>query len=384
MTVDSGVEHPMDIAFLIRSLEGGGAERQLVTLAKGLHARGHRVRVLTFYGGGLFEGDLKASGCSPISLGKGGRWDLLGFFIRLVRMLRDDKPQVIHAYMGPSNILVSLLKPLLAGVKVAWGVRGAQKDLSHYDRFTRFSYWAECRLSRFADLIIANSRAGLRHAVLHGFPSDRMVVIPNGIDTTRFRPDGESRTALRTIWGVADEEPLIGLVGRIDPVKDHLGFLEAAAKVAAVHPKVRFVCIGGGPKTCAAHLASEADRLGLAGRLRWEGPHADMPKVYPALDLLVSSSRGEGFSNVIAEAMACGVPAVVTDVGDSAWIVEGSGLVVPPGDPGALAAGVLEWLEGSGKSGHPGPSGRIATQFGVEGMVTRTEAALRGLVGIRP
>lgn len=384
MTADSGAEPPMDIAFLIRSLEGGGAERQLVTLAKGLHGRGHRVRVLTFYGGGLFEGDLKASGCLPLSLGKGGRWDLLGFFVRLVRMLRNDRPQVLHAYMGPSNILVSLLKPWLTGVKVVWGVRGAQKDLSHYDRFTRFTYWAECRLSRFADLIIANSRAGLCHAARRGFPFDRMVVIPNGIDTARFRPDEVSRRDLRATWGVADEAPLIGIVGRMDPVKDHLGFLEAAARIAAVHPQAQFICIGGGTKARAAHLASEADRLGLSGRLRWEGPHAEMPKVYPALDLLVSSSRGEGFSNVIAEAMACGVPAVVTDVGDSAWIVEGSGWVVPPGDPGVLAAGVIEWLERREKPGHSDPSERINTQFGVESMVVRTEAALRALVGTRP
>lgn len=381
MTAAPGGGARLDLAFLIRSLGGGGAERQLVALARGLHLRGHRIRVFTYHGGGLFEGDLKAAGVPVVSLQKGGRWDLVAFSLRLLQLLRREPPQVVHAYLGTSNILVALLKPFLRGTRVVWGVRAAQKDMSQYDHSTRVAYWVECRLSRWADLIIANSQAGRHHAVQQGFPAARMLVIPNGIDTARFRPERESRSRIRAAWGVAEDEPLVGLVGRMDPVKDHQGFLQAAAKVAEVHPKVRFICIGGGPAETASRLSAEADRLGLGERLRWEGPRADMPAVYSALDLLVSSSRGEGFSNVIAEAMACGVPAVVTDVGDSAWIVEGSGLVVPPGDPDALAAAVLAQL---GKPGGAAPRERITGHFGVETMVARTEAALAEVVRGRP
>jgi len=384
MTADPGGGAPLDLAFLIRSLGSGGAERQLVALAKGLHLRGHRVRVYTYYGGGLFEGDLKAAGVPVVSLQKGGRWDLVAFSLRLLRLLRRDLPEVVHAYLGTSNILVALMKPFLRRTRVVWGVRAAQKDMTQYDHSTRAAYWVECLLSRGADLIIANSQAGRRHAVLHGFPAERMTVIPNGIDTARFRPEPELRGVLRAAWGVTEDEPLVGLVGRMDPVKDHQGFLQAAARVAEVHPKVRFICIGGGPADIASRLAAEADRLGLGPRLRWEGPRPDMPGVYSALDLLVSSSRGEGFSNVIAEAMACGVPAVVTDVGDSAWIVEGSGLVVPPGDPDALAAAVLTQLEKPRGPGGAAPRDRITGQFGVEIMVERTEAALAGVIRGRP
>jgi len=384
MTAGPGSGAPLDLAFLIRSLGSGGAERQLVALAKGLHLRGHRVRVFTYYGGGLFEGDLKAAGVPVVSLQKGGRWDLVAFSLRLLRLLRRDPPQVVHAYLGTSNILVALLKPFLRRTRVVWGVRAAQKDMSQYDPSTRVAYWVECRLSRWADLIIANSQAGRRHAALHGFPAKRMTVIPNGIDTARFRPEPELRKAIRAAWGVAEDEPLVGLVGRMDPVKDHQGFLRAAATVAKVHPKARFICIGGGPADIATRLAAEADRLGLGQRLRWEAPRADMPGVYSALDLLVSSSRGEGFSNVIAEAMACGVAAVVTDVGDSAWIVEGSGLVVPPGNPDALAGAVLAQLGKAGGPGVPAPRDRITEQFAVVTMVERTEAALAEVIGGRP
>jgi glycosyltransferase involved in cell wall biosynthesis len=164
------------------------------------------------------------------------------------------------------------------------------------------------------------------------------VVIPNGVDTGRFAPDPDARAAVRSEWGVGQNEVLVGMVARLDPMKDHRNFLKAAARLGSRRPGTRFVCIGDGPPEYRQALVQEARDLCLEARLTWTGTRDDMPRVYNALDIAVSSSAyGEGTANTIIEAMATGVPCVVTEVGDSAAIVGSLGWVCPPSDSAALA-----------------------------------------------
>jgi glycosyltransferase involved in cell wall biosynthesis len=327
------------IAFLIRDLDYGGAQRQLVTLVKALNKESFDITVLCFYSGGCFEKDLKDSGVKIISLEKQGRWDLFKFFWRLVQKLKHIQPEVLHGYLGDPNLLTIFLKPLFPSIQMIWGVRGSNVDFSDYDWLSRLIFPWECFLSQFADLIIVNSNAGRAFHLAHGFPADKMVVIPNGIDTERFKPDPEARTKIRLEWGISEETVLIGLVGRLDPMKDHPTFLKAAALLCQQWQDVRFVCVGSGPENYAQKLYQLTNDLSISEKVIWPGACADMPAVYNALDIASSSSYSEGFPNVIAEAMACGVPCVVTDVGDSAWIVGDTSRVVPPRNPEALAAG---------------------------------------------
>ncbi len=329
----------MKITFLIRSLNYGGAERQLIILAKGLHDCGHSISVAVFYQNGPLEKDLHNYGVPVHVLDKQGRWDIFCFLFRLIRLLRHEKPDILHGYLGIPNIFTVLLKPVFPHIRMIWGVRASYMDLDRYDWLVRLSYRVECRLSRFADLIIVNSYAGLNLAIANGFPKNKMVVIPNGIDTERFQPDLESRKRVRAEWGIRANEKLMGLVGRLDPMKDHPTFLKAAALLAQERQDIRFVCVGDGPEPYKSELYTLARNLGLDDRLIWAGARNDMAAVYNALDVISSSSYGEGFSNVIGEAMACGVPCVVTDVGDSALIVSGCGVVVPPKNIDALSAG---------------------------------------------
>ena len=188
---------------------------------------------------------------------------------------------------------------------------------------------------------------------------------------------------MRAEWELGEHEILVGLVGRLDPMKDHPVFLEAASRIARVRRDVRFVCVGGGPADYAAALKQRAAALGLTNQLMWVGAREDMPAVYSALDIASSSSScGEGFSNTIAEAMACGVPCVVTDVGDSAWIVEGTGVIVPSGDYKALAQDLRRLIrlppqerKGLGEASRS----RVVTEFSIDKLVVSTEQAL-GLV----
>jgi glycosyltransferase involved in cell wall biosynthesis len=344
----------------------------LVTLAKGLHQRGTDVTVLVFYSGGDLEKELHTHGVKVIDLRKSGRWDVLPFFLRLKHEVRTVEPDLVYAFLGPANMLASLLRIFLPRLRIVWGVRAANVDLSQYEWLSRTTYYLERRLSRFADLIICNSQAGMRYAAAHGFPEKKMRVIPNGIDTEKFKPDSASRARVREEFKISEAERLIGLVGRLDPMKDHDTFLRAAAMLASDRPDCRFVCVGDGPPAYRAHLRQLAADLNLDSKLIWSGSRHDMPDVFNAMDIACSSSYGEGFSNVIGEGMACGVPYVVTDVGDSASIVEGTGLVVPPRVPGDLCEGMRLMLTKVGPELRAAARRSIVDRYTNEAMVNDT------------
>lgn len=362
------------ILFLTRSLDYGGAERQLVVLAKCLHERGYKVAVASFYAGGPLEKDLLDAGISTFNLEKRGRWDVIPFLWRLAGLIRREKPAVFHGYIT-GNLMTFPMKLLFPGIKTVWGVRASDMDLTQYDWLARMSFRLSCFLSKFADVIIVNSHAGRDYHVRHGYPAHHMVVIPNGIDTEKFKHDPAMRARLRSEWGIKENEILVGLVARIDPMKDHASFLKAASMLSKERSNVRFVCVGDGPEPLKSKLSAMSQELGLSNKLLWAGARNDMQAVYSGLDILASSSCfGEGFSNVIGEAMACGVPCVVTDAGDSRLIVGQTGIVVAPRDPDLLKTGLGMMLK---KKEDPSTLAedcrkRIVENFSIQAMVDAT------------
>ena len=374
----------MKILFLHRfkDVEGverefGGAERQLVDLACGLQSRGHAVTLVTFYPGGGMLADAERAGVRTISLDKSGRWDIPGFLWRLGRTLRRERADCVHGYLGLANTLLVLSRPLHRA-PVVWGIRSSDIDLGRYHWVARVDAWLEQKLSRFPRLIIANSHAGRRHAVDRGYPADRMIVVPNGIDLARFQRDEAGRSRVRAEWKVQPDEILIGRVGRIDPQKDQPTFLKAAAIVAAQRPEVRFVIVGNDRFGEQDDITPLVNRLDIGDRLIWAGHRADMAAVQSAFDLCVSSSAfGEGTPNVLVEAMACGTPCVTTDVGDSAIAVGTVGVVVPRRDPEALAQGILAAL--ANPVDRAAMRAHVAGRFSLENLVNSTEKALSDL-----
>jgi GalNAc-alpha-(1->4)-GalNAc-alpha-(1->3)-diNAcBac-PP-undecaprenol alpha-1,4-N-acetyl-D-galactosaminyltransferase len=373
------------LLFLIRSLETGGAERQLVELVKALDKTRFAITVVTFYDGGALGSGLKnADGVRLLSLHKRGRWDVLPFFYRFWRVVREVRPRIIHAYMGVANELSSLMA-WLVGAKAVWGIRASKKDFSHYDWLNRWDFRLGACLSQLADLIIVNSQAGKKDHIAQGYSRRRMVVIPNGIDSERFHPDREAGLRMRGCWGVAKNERLIGLVARLNPLKDHSTFLHAAALLARERLDVRFVCVGEGPAPYKQKLQALAEEEGLGKRLIWAGPCLEMVEVYNAFDVATSSSSfGEGFSNATAEAMACGIPCVVTDVGDSAAVTGGLGQVVPPGAPHEMKAAwerLLDLPEEQRAALSHACRHRIVQEYGVQQLARKTEEAFIHLLG---
>ena len=333
------------IALIIRSLDHGGAERQLLALAKALDKTRFDVAILTFYSSGVLEKELDDCGIRLISLDKCGRWDLPRFLSRLFCELRRLRPDVIHSYLDIPNVIAICAKPFCSRPAVLWGFRSGQLDLQKYDWLRRLGYFLERRLAYFPDRIIVNSHAGRSYLMSRGYPGEKLVVIHNGFDTTQFRPNNEARLRIRHEWGIADEDILIGLVARFDPVKDHATFLRAASLVSQVKPDARFVCVGSGPEAYRQKLVEALDQPLLSGKIVWAGMRSDMADVYNALDINVSSSISEGCPNVVGEAMASAVPCVVTDAGDAAMMVDDTGFVCSPQDPQALAASLISCIE---------------------------------------
>jgi glycosyltransferase involved in cell wall biosynthesis len=373
-------ERLLRVAFLIRALTAGGAERQLALLARGLAARGHEVSVLVFYGGSALESDLERSTVRIVNLRKNGRWDVVAFARRLIAALDQSRAQVLYSFWPTANILAALVRPAARSIPLAWGIRASDMQSHRYDWLGRLIAALEARLSRAAQMFVCNSRAGARVAAKQGFDVSRIRVIRNGVDTSRFRRDEAARLRLREEWGVTSAARLIGFVGRIDPMKGHRVFLQAAARVHEREPRTTFV-IAGGTREQTAQLRDQAEALGVGQAVRWSESRSDMPAFYSALDVLCSASLyGEGTSNVIAEAMSCGCPCVATDVGDSAELIGDLGRVVPPGNPVLLAEALLDLPHELQPAERQRIREHIAGLCDIESLVLHSEALLRDLV----
>lgn len=261
----------------------------------------------------------------------------------LYRLLRDSDASVIQTWMYHADLLGGVMSRLARKRVVTWGIRNAYLDASTVSTSARLSAMACARLSSVvpARIVSCSQCATETHARI-GYRRDRMQVIPNGYDVTRLAPDADSRAALRTEWSIPDNRVLLGMVARWDAQKDHANLLHALSLIGLDDTQWTVVLIGTDMTPGNAALVALVNRYGLAEKVRLLGPRDDVPRVMNALDVHVLSSVGEAFPNVVAEAMACGTPCVVTDVGDAALIVGETGWVVPARDSQALAGALRD------------------------------------------
>lgn len=334
---------PIRILHLITGLNTGGSEMALMRLLQGVDRAQFEMFVVCLIPLGPVGEQIQALGFPVTSLDMPpGRPTWRGFR-QLIQIIRQFQPNILQTWLYHADLLGLLAAKWTHLPTLIWNIRSAEMDFSKYPRLSGLVVRACALFSKLPNAIVVNSRTGQTVHTQLGYHPRHWVFIPNGIDTQQFTPNlrGEK---LRQDWGCLPDETVIGLVGRLDPMKDHPNFLQAIKIVAEQVPTTRFVCVGAGLPEYRAELEQLAEFLGLR-RLVWAGPCTEMPAVYNALDILVSSSKGEGFPNVVAEAMACGRPCIVTQVGDSALIVGETGLSVPPQDPQALANAILKMLE---------------------------------------
>lgn len=266
-------------------------------------------------------------------------------FARLVRRLASLRPNVVHTWMYHADLLGGLAARL-AGVRaLMWGLRHSNLDPDANKGSTLRVVRLCARLSTWLPQRIACAALRAREAhVAIGYAADRMVVIPNGFDLKRFVSDSCARADVRAELGLPGEAPLIGMVGRFDPQKNHRGFATAMQHLLKCRPDVHALLAGDGMDPLNQDLMRWLRDAGVVDACHLLGRRDDMPRLMAALDVLVLPSIGEAFPNVVGEAMACGVPCAVTDVGDAADIVGEFGRVVASGDMAGLAAAVVELL----------------------------------------
>lgn len=334
----------MRILHLISSLGVGGAETMLLKLVQEQTRRGHAFHVVSLTGDGPIGEGLRAAGAETAFLGMTrGVPDPLALG-RLLQAVRRWSPDLLQSWMYHADLMGGLVGRV-ARVPVVWGIRGTGLDAVKTKRTTLLARRLCAGLSGILPRVIVScSHAAVEEHVAVGYRRDRIRVIPNGFELAKFRPDGTARAAVRAELGLAPGQPLVGLMARFDPLKDYATFAAAVARLVRTRPDAAFLACGDGVTPENELLSSLLREAGAEGRVRLLGRRNDMPHIAAALDVATLSSCGEGFPNVIGEAMACGVPAVVTDVGDSRWLVGDTGRTVPPRDPEALAAGWAELL----------------------------------------
>lgn len=335
----------MKIVFITTGLSTGGAEIMLLKVLERLDAR-FSPQVISLTALGEIGPGIQALGIPVESLGmQPGVPSPLAFF-RLVRRLKTLNPEVVHTWMYHADLLGGLAARLAGVPAIGWAIRNSNLDQDKTKLSTRVVVGACAQVSRWVpDRILSCSEVARQVHVACGYAADKMVVVPNGFDLTRFQPDALARAAVRAELGVGNDAPLVGLIGRFDPQKNHAGFFEAAASLHRRLRTVHFVLAGKGIDEGNRELMRLVEAAGVQHVTHLLGLRSDIPRLMAALDVLASSSAyGEAFSNVLGEAMASGVPCAVTDVGDSAYIVGDAGRVVRPGDMPGLAGAMEELL----------------------------------------
>lgn len=338
---------PKRIAFIITGLNTGGAEMMLYKLLSRINQEQFDSVVISLMDRGTVGDRIRSLGIPIHTIGMKSGKPTPDSILHLIGLVRKLQPDLIQGWMTHGNLAAQLASTFIGKkIPVLWNVR--HSTLSKIDErpgtllIIKFLSY----LSYLPIKIIYNSKTGAEEHKRIGYSSDKAHIIPNGFDTCLFAPSVEARSKLRLELGVAKDTFLIGLIGRFNPMKDHSSFLNAAKKLIQKEPYVNFVMAGKAVDKNNQILQNLILELNLSKQVHLLGERTDIPSLTAALDIATNSSfYGEGFPNVIGEAMSCEVPCVVTDVGDSAWIVGNTGQVVPPQNSEALCAGWLKLID---------------------------------------
>ena len=323
---------------------------------------------------GQLGGQIESFGVAVHPLGmKRGRPDIFAL-PRLIRLFNSLNPTIVQSWLYHADLLSALAVKFSSSPILVWNVRCSDMDLNRYRPLTRWVQRVLAWWSVTPAAVVVNSEAGKQQHERLGYRPRRWDVIPNGFDTQRFRPDTSLRLPFRQEWKVPQDAVIVALVARVDPMKDHATFLAAAQEVARARHDVYFLLVGKDTQALAPAVAAK----GLTDQVRLLGYRSDIECLLPGVDVAcLSSAFGEGFPNVLGEAMACGIPCVSTDVGDARSIVADTGLVVPARDPTSLAHAIIGLIDrGPAEREHLGRAARtrIETKYSLARIVDRYTA----------
>lgn len=332
------------VAHLITDLDTGGAEVMLCRLLEGVDRSRFTSDVVSMTGIGPVGRSIQALGIRVWSLGMRRGVPNPSGLARMARYLSRYRPAILQCWMYHSNLLGSLAATLAGvGTAVVWGLHHSSLESDKW--LTRITARACGLISAWSPTrIVCCSDATRRYHGEMGYCRGKSVVIENGFDTDRYRPDPAAAGRLAKELGLDHDVAFIALVGRFHPQKDHRTFIDAASCVIAQYRRVHAVLCGDGVVPESRILASWVAGTPFGSHFHLLGRRDDVSDILAASIVVVSAASGEAFPMVIGEAMSCGSPCVVTDVGDSARLVADTGVIVPPRNPEALATGILKVL----------------------------------------
>jgi glycosyltransferase involved in cell wall biosynthesis len=358
---------PIPLLFLVTSLDQGGAQRVLARWATGLPRDKYAVQVACFQRRpGAIEADLRRAGIVVHDLGMRNKADL-GAVIRLVRLLRRERIRLLFAFMFHATFVGRVVGSLCrVPVRIS-----SERTMEAEGRGRRLlNRWT---VPLATHVVAVSERVATYAAREFRIPEDRLTTIVNGVDLERFRPSARTRDP---------HTPVVGCTARLSAENDHVTLLRAFAHLGQQWPNAQLLLVGRGPEEAA--LRALGDTLGTGGRIRFAGEQADVAPWLARMDVYAQAARLAGISNSILEAMACGLPVVATLVGGTPEVVihRDTGLLVPPGDPGALADALGTLLASPAMALACGRAGRARaeTHFGESLMLQKIEALLDQLV----
>lgn len=322
----------LTLLHLITGLETGGAEGMLARLVITSDRAQFRHVVVSMTGSGTAGPKIAEAGIALRSLELSRNMPNPVALSRLRRVLREFRPDILQTWLYHADFLGVAAWRLGWVPRLLWNVRCTETI-----GVAGIRRWLT-RWSGLPDAVVVNSNKGKSFHEALGYRPRRWAHIPNGFDTTVLKPDAGARECQRRALGIGDDAFVVLLPARYHPMKDHATFLAAAALFAEARPEARFVMVGDGVLPSNGQLANMIAAYGVADRLLLLGERPDLASLYSAADVVtLSSSFGEGFPNVLAEAMCCGVACVATRIGDAADIIGATGAIVPPRDPAGMA-----------------------------------------------
>jgi glycosyltransferase involved in cell wall biosynthesis len=378
---DSSVR--LRIAYLTTSLEVGGSERQLVALNRGLPDERYEKHIICMSGYGPLEQDARAAGAELHDLrypraGPGNRFGArmivpaAGTLLRLARLVRRISPDILHTMLPVCNIVGAIAGrmarvPHLVCTKLALPVyRDGSRLIRVLEDMT--DPWFElvhCKSRGIADAVAETER----------IPRDRMRIVYNGLMSGRY--GSASGRGVRAEFGIPESAFVIGMLANLNEYKGHADVLRGGTEVLRQFPDAWFL-FAGRDDGIGPGLRELADSLGIGGRVIFAGERRDVPEILASMDLLVCASHQEGFSNVLLEAMATGLPIVATNVGGNPEAVdhEVTGVIVEPRAPDQLCAAMIRMASQRDNAKAMGERARerVHSLFSYEAMIAGMEA----------
>lgn len=330
--------HMIKVMHVITTLGPAGAETMLCRVAAGMDGTRFENEVVSLTGVLDLAERMQAIGVRVRTLGMKKSVPNPLLVMRLAQWIRESKPDVIQTWMYHANLVGALAARLAGDVPVVWGIHHSALDPRVDKRRTMLVNRACAFLSgKLPARIVCCSEASLRIHKKLSYAAEKLEVIPNGFDLERVKPDPTARVSVREELGIPIDALAIGIAARFHPHKDHRNFVRAAARLHKQIPEIHFLLCGIGITWQNSQLVGWIEAAGVRDCCHLLGLRRDMPRLFAGMDIATTASRSEAFPIAIGEAMACGTPCVVTNVGDSALIVGETGSVVAPDDPDALA-----------------------------------------------